>query len=56
MSSVAAPDKGRQGTWWVRNAKVTTWVKLAAGLGRDYTAEALYDFFTSCELITTNLT
>ena len=34
-------------------AKAPTWVKLAGGLGHDFTAEALHAFFSSCELITT---
>ena len=45
MSSAADPDKGRKGALCMG--------PLAVGLGREFTAEALYVFFTSCDLITT---
>jgi len=56
MSSLSALDSNNPNACWVRVAEVTTWIRLVAWLGRDFTAEALYAFFRSCELITTKKT
>ena len=56
VSSLAALDSNNPNACWVRVAEVTTWIRLVAWLGREFTAEALHAFFRSCELITTKKT
>lgn len=53
FSSLVAPDLTQKGSFWVRRAHVTTWVRLASALGNRFTAAALYQFYLSCELLTT---
>ena len=52
-SSLVAPDMARRRVFWVRQAQVTTWVRLANALGDRFTADVLYRFYLSCDLLST---